>query len=127
MSFAHLTIATRNVERTRDFFAATLGWKPINRPTNIDRPAAWLSIAPGQELHILEVRDFKPSAFDQEFGRHFAINVPLGEFADLKSRLIANDAELMAPIRPTPFERFLFRDPNGYVFEVVDAGREPEV
>ena len=33
---------------------------------------------------------------------------------------------LIAPERPTPFERFFFRDPNGYVFEVVAAEREPE-
>lgn len=46
MSFAHLTLATRDVERTRDFFAATLGWRPIERPNNIARPAAWLAMDP---------------------------------------------------------------------------------
>lgn len=126
MSFAHLTLATRNVERTRDFFAATLGWRPIERPNNIGRPAAWLAMADGQELHLIEVPDFKPSPFEQEFGRHVAIEFAAEEFAALKRRLVEHGAELIAPIRDTPFERFFFKDPNGYVFEVVPAGRRHE-
>ena len=38
--------------------------------------------------------------------------------------LVAEGAEIVAPLRATPFERFFFREPvNGYVFEVVDAAR----
>jgi hypothetical protein len=33
--------------------------------------------------------------------------------------LQAQGAALFAPIRETPFARFFFRDPNGYVFEVI--------
>jgi hypothetical protein len=33
---------------------------------------------------------------------------------------------LIDPQRPTSFERFFFRDPDGYVFEVVAAERSPE-
>lgn len=126
MSFAHLTLATRDVKRTRDFFAATLGWRPIERPNNIGRPAAWLAMAEGQELHLIEVRDFKPSPFEQEFGRHVAIEFAEGSFDALKNRLVEHGAELIAPIRDTPFERFFFKDLNGYVFEVVPGGRRHE-
>lgn len=36
-------------------------------------------------------------------------------------------AELITAKRPTPFERFFFREPNGYVFEVIDRdGYEAE-
>ena len=94
---------------------------------NIDIEAAWLRIAPGQELHLLRVRDFEPSGFEREFGRHFAVEFPADGFAGLKERLAKRGAELIDPIRETPFERFFFRDPNGYVFEVVDAKRTPEV
>ena len=127
MSFAHLTLATRDVIASRDFFAGTLGWEPIERPGNIDVEAAWLRIVPGQELHLLRVPDFEPSDFEQEFGRHFAVEHPVAGFAGLKERLVEGGAELIDPIRETPFERFFFRDPNGYVFEVVDAKRTPEV
>ena len=127
MSFVHLTLATRDVIATRDFFAGTLGWEPIERPGNIDIEGAWLRIAPGQELHLLRVLDFAPSEFEREFGRHVAVEYPADGFAELKERLAKHGAELIDPIRETPFERFFFRDPNGYVFEVVDANRTPEV
>ena len=39
----------------------------------------------------------------------------------LKARLSDEGAVLIDPSRPTPFERFFFREPvNGYVFEVID-------
>jgi len=127
MSFAHLTLATRDVIASRDFFAGTLGWEPIERPGNIDVEAAWLRIVPGQELHLLRVPDFEPSGFEREFGRHFAVEYPADGFAGLKERLAKHGAELIDPIRETPFERFFFRDPNGYIFEVVDADHAPEI
>ena len=126
MSLAHLTLATRDVRRAEAFFAGALGWRPIHRPGNIGRPAAWLEIAPGQELHLVEVPGFEPSAFEAEFGRHVALAFPRAEFEGLKQRLLAQGATLIAPERPTPFARFFFRDPNGYVFEVVPDEREPE-
>ena len=127
MAIAHFTLATRNVEASRDFFVWTLGWQPISRPGNIEMDAAWLSLASGQELHLLRVDDFLPSPFEKEFGRHIAVEYPLEQFSALKKRLREHGAELIAPERTTPFERFFFRDPNGYVFEVVEAGHKPEV
>src|SRR5262245_6143121 len=123
MSFAHLTLATRDLVRAATFFTETLGWRPIPRPGNIDRNAAWLEMGPGQELHLLEVAGFEPSPYEREFGRHVAVAVPLAEFEGLKRRLVARGAELIDPQRETPFVRFFFRDPDGYVFEVVDADR----
>ena len=126
MSLAHLTLATRDVRKAESFFAQALGWRPIARPNNIGRAAAWLEIAPGQELHLVEVKDFESSPFEAEFGRHIAIAFPLAEFDRLKRRLLGHGAELIEPERPTPFARFFFRSPDGYVFEVVPAEREPE-
>ncbi len=126
MPFAHLTLATRDVGRSVAFFSAALRWRSISRPNNIGRPAAWLEIAPGQELHLVEVKDFAPSPFEAEFGRHVALAVPLEDFDALKSRLKAHGAELIAPERATPFPRFFFRSPDGYVFEVVEQDHTPE-
>lgn len=126
MSFAHLTLATRDVEKSREFFTNALGWPPVNRPGNIGFEAAWLSMGPGQELHLVYVADFAPSPFEREFGRHLAVEFPLSEFPELKRRLKERGAELIDPIRETPFERFFFRSPEGYVFEIVDADRQPE-
>ena len=55
MSIAHFTLATRDVIATRDFFAETLGWEPITRPDNVEVDAAWLRIAPGQELSLIHI------------------------------------------------------------------------
>jgi catechol 2,3-dioxygenase-like lactoylglutathione lyase family enzyme len=119
--FAHLTIATRDVRRTSEFFQRTLGWQPIHMPSNVNLEADWLQMAQGQQLHILRVADFSVSPFEREFGRHFAIFLARAEFPALKQRLVEHGAELIPPIRETPFERFFFRDPNGYMFEVIDG------
>ena len=108
MSIAHFTLATRDVIATRDFFAETLGWEPIARPDNVEVDAAWLRITPRQELHLLRVPDFEASDFEREFGRHFAVEYPVDGFPALKERLTERGAELIDPIRETPFERFFF-------------------
>jgi catechol 2,3-dioxygenase-like lactoylglutathione lyase family enzyme len=77
-------------------------------------------------LHLVEVAGFEPSPFEAEFGRHVALAVPPAEFAALKQRLREHGAELIDPQRETPFVRFFFRDPNGYIFEVVEADHAPE-
>jgi catechol 2,3-dioxygenase-like lactoylglutathione lyase family enzyme len=126
MPIAHITLATRDVGRSKQFFAETLGWRPLNRPGNIEAPAAWLEIAPGQELHLIQVADFAVSPFEREYGRHVAISYPVERFAELKERLRRHGAEIVAPLRATPFERFFFVDPNGYVFEVLAEGAAKE-
>src|SRR5262249_32411840 len=77
-------------------------------------------------LHLVEVAGFAPSPFEAEFGRHIAVAVPLADFDGLQRRLVAHGATLIDPQRPTPFQRFFFRDPDGHVFEVVAAEGGPE-
>jgi len=120
MAFAHFTLATPDVERSSRFFEQVFSWQPIHRPENIDREAVWLEIAPGQQVHLVHVPDYAASPFDREFGRHIALFHPGDDFTQLRQRLIEAGAELIEPQRPTPFARFFFRDPNGYVFEVID-------
>jgi catechol 2,3-dioxygenase-like lactoylglutathione lyase family enzyme len=124
MALAHITLATREVLRSVAFYQNSLGWQPIAQPGNIGITAAWLEIAPGIELHLIEDRAFEPSPFEQEFGRHIAITYPLAEFPRLKERLQAQGARLIEPPRETPFVLFFFRDLNGYVFEVVEENHD---
>jgi catechol 2,3-dioxygenase-like lactoylglutathione lyase family enzyme len=123
MAIAHVTLPTRDLRRTVAFFEATLGWRPIDRPGNVAVPSAWLQIAPGQELHLLELPDFEPSRFEREYGRHVAVSFPSEGFSALKQRLEEQGVQVITAERPTPFERFFFRDFNGYMFEVVAAER----
>lgn len=95
---AHITLATRDVARSVAFFRETLGWLPVARPANIDMTAAWLTIGPELELHLIQVPDFEPSPFEQEFGRHIAVTYPRVQFSQLKQRLQARGAVLIGPL-----------------------------
>ena len=46
MSLAHLTLATRDVEKTAPFFEQTLGYRAESVPTNIPDEAVWLDHRP---------------------------------------------------------------------------------
>jgi catechol 2,3-dioxygenase-like lactoylglutathione lyase family enzyme len=127
VALAHVTLATRELVRSTAFFHEVMGWTPISRPRNNAAPAAWLEVAPGQELHLVEVPGFEPSPFEQEYGRHVAVSFPRADFKALKERLAAHGATIIDPLRETPFDRFFFRDPNGYIFEVVDQDRSNEI
>jgi catechol 2,3-dioxygenase-like lactoylglutathione lyase family enzyme len=125
MSLAHLTLPTRDVDRTASFFERTLGYARNPVPGNSPVEALWLDIGRGQEMHVFFVEGFDASPFEGEFGRHVAVFHPRADFPALKARLTGQGAVLIAPLRATPFERFFFREPvNGYVFEVVDQERE---
>ena len=124
MSLAHLTLPSRHVERTAVFFEETLGYTRDPLPSNVVGDTVWLNIGRGQQMHVLHVEGFDVSPFEQEFGRHVAVYYPLAGFDELKQRLVQHGAELIEPLRTTPFERFFFREPvNGYVFEVIDQAR----
>jgi hypothetical protein len=123
--FAHLTLATRDIHGTAAFIDRTLGYprKPV--PPNSAGEAIWFDLGNGQEMHVLYAPGFEISAFEAEYGRHVALLHPRSDFLALKARLINEGAVLIDPIRPTPFERFFFREPvNGYVFEIIDQDRQ---
>ena len=128
MSFAHLTLPSRDVEGTASFLEQTLGYKRDPLPDNIPCETVWLNMGRGQQMHVFYVEGFEVSPFEREFGRHVALFYPVFQFDALKQRLRQHGAELIEPLRPTPFERFFFREPvNGYVFEIIDASRAAEV
>jgi catechol 2,3-dioxygenase-like lactoylglutathione lyase family enzyme len=129
MSLSHLTLSTREVEKTAAFLETTLGYVRDPFPGNVPRETAWLNIGRGQQIHVVYVEGFEVSRFEGEFGRHVAVYYPRQKFDELRQRLQQHGAELIEPLRTTPFERFFFRDPvNGYVFEVIDQARsgQPE-
>jgi catechol 2,3-dioxygenase-like lactoylglutathione lyase family enzyme len=125
MSFAHLTLPTTDVERTARLLEDALGWKRAPLPPNSPIEVVWLDLGRGQTVHVFHAPGFQVSAFEGEFGRHFAVFHPLAAFTEAKRRLLAAGATVYPAERATPFERFFFREPvNGYVIEVIDAARE---
>lgn len=124
MSLAHFTLPTRHVEKTAAFFEQSLGYARDPVPANVPDETVWLNIGRGQQMHVFYVEGFAVSPFEEEFGRHVAVYYPRAQFDALKARLIERGGVVFAPLRPTPFERFFFREPvNGYVFEVIDDAR----
>lgn len=124
MPYAHLALGSRDVQATAAFLCNTMGWKPIPAPSNVPREVAWIDISGrndgSQQIHVIFSAEFEVSPYEREFGRHLAVFHPGADMTALRERLAAHGAELMEPIRPTPFERFFFREPvNGYVFEVI--------
>src|SRR6476619_1047579 len=99
MSFAHLTLPTREVEKTATFFERTLGYRRLAVPTNSPVELVWLDLGRGQEMHVFYVEEFSVSPFESEFGRHVAVFYPLSGFAALKRRLEAEGARLFDPLR----------------------------
>lgn len=124
MSFAHLTLPSRDVARTAAFLEETLGYRRDAVPANAPDETVWLNIGRGQQIHIFYVEGFEVSPFENEFGRHVAVFHPRADFDALKARLVGRGATIAEPLRATPFDRFFFREPiNGYFFEVIDDVR----
>jgi catechol 2,3-dioxygenase-like lactoylglutathione lyase family enzyme len=122
MALAHFTLATPDVEATARFVEQTLGYRRLAVPANSPVAVVWFDIGQGQEMHLLQVERFQPSAFEGEFGRHVALRHPGADFDALRTRLADAGATVIEPLRPTPFARFFFREPvNGYVFEVIEG------
>ena len=59
MSLAHLTLPTRDVEKTASFLERTLGYLREPVPENIPCETVWLNIGLGQQVHVFYVRDLK--------------------------------------------------------------------
>lgn len=119
MPIHHFTLATRDLQVSSQFYQAVFNWVIAERPANISMGGVWLSIPGGQQLHIAEVPDFQPSQFEDEFGRHVALSVTDAELDEVRAKLIEQGAEIIPPQRDTPHRRLFFRDPDGYIIEVI--------
>ena len=120
MPLAHLTLATRDVAGTAAFYREIFTWENTPKANNSAVDVEWLDIGRGQQLHIIGVPDFEISPFEREYGRHIAFFVAASELPAIRERLASRGIDPIAAERPTPFERFFFEDPNGYVIEVID-------
>lgn len=121
MPLAHITLATRDVAATAEFYRHIFGWRNTPKAKNSALDVEWLDIGQGQQLHIIGVRDFEASAFEREYGRHIAFFARAAELPALKARLAERGIRAIAAERPTRYERFFFADPNGYMIEVIDG------
>ena len=102
MSLAHFTLATRDVDRTTEFFLNLMGWREIPVPDNVEVQVRWLDLGRGAQMHVLGIDDFEVSHFEKEYGRHFAFFVSAERLADIKERL---PRDYGIPVQPPPAPR----------------------
>jgi predicted enzyme related to lactoylglutathione lyase len=120
VKLAHITLPTRDVERTAAFLEHAFEWPRARVPDNSPVDVVWFDIGANQQLHVFYVEGFEVSAFEHEFGRHIALYHHGGDLDALKRRLTAAGATLITPRRATSYERVFFREPvNSYVFEII--------
>ena len=101
MILAHVTLPTRHVEQTATFLEQAFGLSRVPAPDNSPVDVTWFDIGGGQQLHLVHVDGFEVSPFEGEFGRHIALHHRERDLDDLKRRLTALGATLMAPERET--------------------------
>ena len=102
MTLAHITLPTRDVERTAAFLEQAFGLTRAPVPDNSPVDLVWLDIGGGQQFHVIHVEGFEVSAFEREFGRHIALDYRGRDFDAFKRRLTELGATLIAPERETP-------------------------
>jgi glyoxylase I family protein len=75
-SLHHVLIATRNLERSRQFYREVLELQEIVRP-NLRYPGAWFEFWNGQQIHIVVRHDatFREDKPLDSFDVHFAVRV----------------------------------------------------
>ena len=114
---------TGNLERATAFFRQVPCRTLTGKAQQSVLPACSLKIARGQELHLLEVPDFKPSPFQQEGCWHMPASVRRARLPTIKLKLPDHGAALVGLFRSTLFEWSDFRDPVSYFFEVIEKER----
>lgn len=125
----HVTIVTKDLERSRRFYCDLLGMAPAERP-DFAFPGLWFRAGTTQIHLILETEgcarpgDLAVSEETQAgLAHHFAFEV--ADAADAAEHLRAHGVRIMGgPLpRPDGCIQVWFFDPDGYVVEVFDRAR----
>ena len=124
----HVALPVSDLERSRRFYAESLGLREIERPAAFDFPGAWFALGDGQ-LHLIERRDGTTRGDRPLDSRdvHFAVRVDDFDamLAHLKALGYRDDVPLHDPMRirwnRTPnagFPQIFIADPDRHVIEV---------
>ena len=108
---SHTTFAVSNLDRSLHFYANLLGLKPVLRwdeGAYLTAGDFWISL-------ILDPA--APQATNNFSYTHFAFAVAPENFAALREKLLARDAEEWQ-LNTSPGESFYFLDPDGHKLEI---------
>ncbi len=108
---SHVTFAVSDLDRSLHFYSAVVGLKPLVRW----KEGAYL--AAGDFWISLILDKAAGEATNNSSYTHTALSVPPDQFATLREKLIAHDAEEWQT-NSSPGESFYFLDPDGHKLEI---------
>lgn len=107
----HVSLMVRELAPAQVFYTDVLGMRPIDRP-DLGVPGAWLEVADGRQVHLIEDPTFQPPD-----GPHFALRVRDldATIAQLRSRgtEVSDATEI-----PGAGRQAFLRDPTGNTVEL---------
>jgi catechol 2,3-dioxygenase-like lactoylglutathione lyase family enzyme len=108
----HVSLNVNDVGEALPLYVDVLGLKMIPRP-DFGFPGAWLEVADGRQVHLIEVDDFVPDE-----GQHFAFAVD--DLDAAIAHLDDNDVKhtKIFEIPGTPARQAFFRDATGNSIEL---------
>jgi len=109
----HVAIDVTNLQEVLDFYINILGLEELPTPDNIkEKGIRWLELGEKSSLHLVEVRNVKPSEM-----AHFALKVD--DVNGWRKYLEEKDVKVHKPIHEIyNVERFFLKDPSGNRFEI---------
>lgn len=127
--FHHITMVSRNAQRTVDFYGKLLGLGLVKRTVNFDDPSAYHLYfgddrgTPGSILTFFEWRHAGQGRWGAGGVHHLALSVSSVE-AQLKWKRRLQDAGVgvTGPLDRGYFSSLYFTDPDGQILEIATAG-----
>ena len=126
LSFNHLALSVKDVNKSADFYKNVLGLQEIINRTKMDG-VRWFSLGEGKELHLISL--LKDTVIINK-AVHLALTT--NSFDELLKTLSANKilysdwpgTPNKVNIRADGIKQVFFQDPNGYWIEVNSVGQK---
>ena len=126
MTFNHLALSVKDVNRSAEFYTTVLGLTEITNKTRMEG-IRWLSLGEGKELHLIS--HLKDTVIVNK-AVHLALTT--NHFDALLKTLIENKIAYSdwpgtpnkVNIRADGIKQVFFQDPDGYWVEVNSVGQE---
>ena len=126
LSFNHMALSVKDVNRSADFYKNVLGLQEITNRAKLDG-VRWFSLGEGKELHLISI--VKDTVIINK-AVHLALTT--NNFDELLKTLNANKVtysdwpgtQNKVNIRADGIRQVFFQDPNGYWIEVNSVGQK---
>ncbi|MEO5343937.1 MAG: VOC family protein [Gammaproteobacteria bacterium SHHR-1] len=114
----HVSLLVADTQRALTFYRDLLGLEPDPQRPDLGYPGAWLNLADGRQIHLLQLANPDSVEGRPEHGgrdRHLALAVT--DFADLRQRL--EQAGVAISLSRSGRLALFCRDPDGNALEFV--------